>query len=277
VTRGADGTIRVKCFGCQWSADVLGLVAAARGLDARRDFREVLRAAAEVGGLHQLAAELEGTTRPTLRVVPPLPEPEPVREYPPAGEVLELWGAALPIADVEPCAVALALRGLFPGPELARALVVPPAPRWARYRGASWLESGHRVLQRTFDEAGTLRSLRAWQVDRGVEGPKRLPPAGHRATGIVLANEAALAILRAPAEPVRLLIAEGESDHLSLCQRYPGFAVLGVFSGSWSTSFAERIPFGSLVTIRTDHDAAGDRYAETIAKTLTGRALVKRA
>jgi hypothetical protein len=276
VTRGPDGTIRVRCFGCDWSADVIGLVAAARGLDARRDFREVLATAAEIGGLHQLVAELAGDARPALRVVPPLPEPAPEREYPPADEVLEVWNGSRPVADVEPCRIALALRGLFPGPEAARALVVAPAPRWARYQGRSWLESGHRVVLPAFDATGELRSLRAWQVDRSAAGPKRLPPAGHRATELVLANPQAVNMLRAPAEPVRLLIAEGEPDYLSLCQGYPGAPVIGVVSGSWSEAFAARVPFGSLVTVRTHHDQAGDRYADAIIKTLAGRALIKR-
>jgi hypothetical protein len=132
------------------------------------------------------------------------------------------------------------------------------------------------VLLGAFDVLGALRSLRAWQVNDTPPGPKRLPPAGHRATGLVLANDAALRTLRSPAGPVKLLIAEGEPDFLSICQRYPGIAVMGVVSGSWHQGFADRIPFGSLVTIRTHHDAAGARYAEAITKTLQQRAVVKR-
>jgi hypothetical protein len=127
-----------------------------------------------------------------------------------------------------------------------------------------------------FDALGALRSVRAWQLKPGAEGPKRLPPAGHRATELVLANGPALALLRAPAAPVQLLVAEGEPDFLSLAQRYRGVAVVGVFSGSWSEAFAARVPLGSLVAIRTHRDAAGDRYAAAIIKTLAGRALIKR-
>src|SRR5690242_18399964 len=50
VTRGPDGTIRVRCFGCDLSGDVLTLVAAASGLDVRRDFRRVLERAASAAG-----------------------------------------------------------------------------------------------------------------------------------------------------------------------------------------------------------------------------------
>lgn len=276
ITRGPDGTLRVRCFGCNWTADVVGLVAAARSLDVRRDFREVLSAAAEVGGLHQLAAELAGTARPVPRLAPPLPTPPPERQYPEQAEVLSVWNEALPIENVEACRAALALRGLFPEPDVARALAQPPTARWARYQGASWFETGHRVVLPVFDAEGALRSLRAWQINGMAAGPKRLPPAGHRSTELVLANAPALKLLRHPAEPVRLLIAEGEPDYLSLTQHYPGVAVVGVVSGSWSAAFAARIPMGSLVTIRTHHDAAGDRYAEAITRTLAERALVKR-
>jgi CHC2 zinc finger len=276
VSRGADGTIRVRCFGCGWSGDVLTLVAAVRGLDIRHDFHDVLRAASEVGDLYQLADELRGSVTPSLRILPPMPEREPERKYPPSDEVLAVWNAAAPVAAVEACRVPLAGRGLSPDPDLARALSQQPLPGWARYQGASWIESGHRIVLPVFDAQGALRSLRAWQCDRNATGPKRLPPVGHRATGLVLANDPALRMLRSPATPVRLLIAEGEPDYLSLCERYPGTTVIGVVSGSWNQEFADQIGFGSVVCIRTHHDEAGARYAETIIKTLAGRAVMKR-
>ena len=40
VKLASDGTIAAHCFGCGAGGDVLSLVAAARGLDARRDFGE---------------------------------------------------------------------------------------------------------------------------------------------------------------------------------------------------------------------------------------------
>lgn len=276
VTRGPDGTIRAKCFGCSWTGDVLSLVAAARGLDLRRDFRDVLATAAEMWGMTELLAELAGATPAGPRELPDLPEPEPSRDYPPHAEVEAVWANAVAVDRIEPCQVALALRALFPGPDLARAVTGSALPRWARYAGHSWADSGHRIIVPTFDAQGAMRSLRAWHVDRDTKGPKRLPPAGHRATGLVLANPRALDLLRAPSAPTRLIIAEGEPDFLSLCQAYPAATVLGVVNGSWTQAFADRIPFGSLVVIRTHHDEAGDRYAAAIAQTLAGRALIKR-
>lgn len=80
ITRGPDGTLRAKCFGCDASGDVLALVAQVRGLDAKRDFTEVLRAAAEVAGAYDILAELgagSGVARGTLQLQQPAPPPEP--------------------------------------------------------------------------------------------------------------------------------------------------------------------------------------------------------
>jgi DNA primase len=64
VTRGPDGTLRVRCFGCPLSGDVFDLVAATEHLDRERDFAEVLRRAAELAHV-----------RLDERAPPPAPEP----------------------------------------------------------------------------------------------------------------------------------------------------------------------------------------------------------
>jgi DNA primase len=43
VTRGGDGTIRVRCFGCGFTADAIGLVQRARGVDFRAALAELAR------------------------------------------------------------------------------------------------------------------------------------------------------------------------------------------------------------------------------------------
>lgn len=50
VTRGADGTIRVCCFACGFTGDALHLIALARNIDIRTDFRGVLYQAATLAG-----------------------------------------------------------------------------------------------------------------------------------------------------------------------------------------------------------------------------------
>jgi DNA primase len=46
------------------------------------------------------------------------------------------------------------------------------------------------------------------------------------------------------------------------------WCVLGIVSGSWTDELAQRVPAGTRVLIRTDADAAGDKYARRIAETL---------
>jgi hypothetical protein len=70
---------------------------------------------------------------------------------------------------------------------------------------------------------------------------------------------------------------EGEPDYLSACQAYPGVAVIGIGSGSWSETFAQRVPLGSDVLVMTHDDDVGNRYAEQIKSTLAKRAIVRRA
>ena len=42
VTRGPDGTVRVRCFGCGATGDALTLIAEVQHIDRHRDFVEVL-------------------------------------------------------------------------------------------------------------------------------------------------------------------------------------------------------------------------------------------
>ncbi len=51
VSVGRDETIRVHCWSCGWSGDVLHLVGAANGLDLRVDFRRVASLAADLAGV----------------------------------------------------------------------------------------------------------------------------------------------------------------------------------------------------------------------------------
>ena len=69
----SDGTIAAHCFGCGAGGDVLSLVAAARGLDTRRDFPRVVELAADLAG-----GSLDGYRPPVRRAVPALRLPPPV-------------------------------------------------------------------------------------------------------------------------------------------------------------------------------------------------------
>lgn len=282
VTIGRDGTLRFRCFGCQATGDVLTLVAAVHDLDVRGDFREVLLAAAELAGLSNVVDELNDRKPYTPRPLPALPEPGPERDYPPAAEVEALWGLAGSVAMDPEAGGHLVGRGLdaraVASLDLLRA--IPPSavqPGWASYRGRRWTESGHRMIARVFDATGACRSLRSWRV-AGDAPAKRLPPAGHKATGLVLANRRAVELLTGERRAPRVVVvAEGEPDFVTCSVAWPTLAVLGITSGSWSEDFAKRIPIGSEVVIRTHNDQAGDKYANEVLKTIKTRAVVRRS
>jgi hypothetical protein len=129
-----------------------------------------------------------------------------------------------------------------------------------------------------------MRSVRAWCV-RASDDPKRLPPAGHRASGLVLACGGGVALLAESSSFDRrrtpIVVVEGEPDFLTWATRYSdGCAdvpvVLGVVAGAWSEAIASRIPPGARVLVRTHDDVAGEHYAEAIFRTLAGRCSVHR-
>jgi len=85
-------------------------------------------------------------------------------------------------------------------------------------------------------------------------------------------------MLRGEIKPYRVVIVEGEPDFLSRASVMNDAhgCTLGIVSGSWTKSFAERVPVGARVYLRTDVDAAGDRYAQEIESTLRRRAFLWR-
>lgn len=281
VTIGRDGTLRFRCFGCQATGDVLTLVATVHDLDIRTDFREVLLAAAELAGLSQVVDELNDRKPYEPRPLPELPEPGPERDYPDAADVASLWAMGGSVLDDPAAGGHLVGRGLdaraVASLDLLRALPVGAAlPSWARYRGRPWTESGHRMIARVFDAAGVFRSVRAWRVE-GEAAAKRLPPGGHKATGLVLANRLGQELLTGKrAVPTVVVVSEGEPDFATAATAWPRVAVFGITSGSWSDDFAKRIPLGSEVIVRTHNDAAGDKYAGEIVKSVKARAVVRR-
>lgn len=282
VTIGRDGTLRFKCFGCQATGDVLTLVATVHDLDLRGDFKAVLLEAAEIAGLSQIVDELNDRKPYEPRPLPNLPEPGPERDYPDAADVTALWTLGGSVLDDPVSGGHLVGRGLdaraVASLDLARALPVTGLlPNWARYRGKPWTESGHRMIVRVFDAAGACRSVRAWRVE-GDAPAKRLPPGGHKATGLVMANRAAQEILTGKrAVPTVVVVSEGEPDFVTAATAWPRLAVFGITSGSWSDDFARRVPLGSEVIVRTHNDAAGDKYAGEIIKSVKARAVVRRS
>ncbi|MEO1715770.1 MAG: hypothetical protein AAFR76_01550 [Planctomycetota bacterium] len=231
-------------------------------------------------GWQQLRQTLfgEGSTPPP-KAKPPKPLSPPPR--PPQIEVRDLWHACRPVTD--DYQVARWLRGRALDPEtvarldLARALPVGRrCPRWAGSRGRSWAESGHRLLLRVCDHTGHTMALRARAVvpiEKGQQKTLAARAGPRSSTGLVYADAPARRMLLAHGQgpPVNLIIAEGGPDWLTWACRELAWATLGVFSGSWATAIAGRIPDGSTVVIRTHADAAGQKYADRIVRSLALR------
>lgn len=290
----ADG-LQVRCFGCDLAGDVFTLIAAARGLDVRRDFAKVLAEGAALAHLWAVADELEG--RPVARVQRPAPAPppiratnEPERTYPAIAEVCALWeSSGFTEDDAEVCAM-LTARALPPALidlyALARVLPAAPAPlpSWARVSGLSWRDAGYRLIVPMYDAHGEMRSLRAWRIGEG-DGQKRIAPAGHLSGGLVFACGGGRVMLtgeRAELGARTVVIVEGDPDFLTWATKYDDAAlspplVLGVVSGAWRDEVAARIPDGSTIAIRTHHDPPGDKYAEAINQSLRKRCRVMRS
>lgn len=287
------GSLGARCHSCGWTGDVLTLVAAVNDLDLRSDFPEVLARACELAGLAAEADDLRsGKPAPTPRAPAPTPvaDPEPTVDYPPSDEVADLWRDAIPVSDdpdasgilvgrrIDPEAVARldAARSLHPETHRER------LPRWARFKGrlpssTSWLGTGHRMLLPVYDHEGAMRSVRAWRVTADERLPKRVPPSGHRASGLVLANARAVAWLRGETRPSQIIVVEGEPDFLVRSVLFGSVeTIVGIGSGSWSREFAERVPYGANVVLMTHLDDAGDRYAHSIGATVRDRARVFR-
>jgi hypothetical protein len=280
VTRGPDGTVRVKCFGCDFSGDALTLIGQVLGLSTRdRDgFREILAEGARIAGAHALEAEIrDGTPAPDRKPVP-RPAPLPERDYLPVGDVAAFWRECTPVTEDPEASRYLVGRLLDPELVATRGLarVIPASvlPRWATYGGGTWNETGHRIAVRAFDAQGRARGVRAMRVRDG-DGPKRLPPAGFRAAGLALLNAAAHRMLRGETF-LRVVVVEGEPDHLTWATKTED-PVVGVLSGTWTDAFAAAIPSAATIVIRTHNDDAGDRYAARIVESLEGRCGIRRS
>ena len=107
---------------------------------------------------------------------------------------------------------------------------------------------------------------------------KSVAPSGFNRKGLVMANGLARVVLERGAlpegaEPLRVVVAEGEPDYLSWVAQGTGEAVLGVFGDSWSAEIAARIPDGAELVVRTHEDAndAGTRYAQKVLDSLLER------
>ena len=276
VSTAPDGTIRVHCFGCALSGDVFHLIAAAMRVSIERDFAAVLDRAAELTNVDPTAPIVASDRAPRAMPAPPV--------YPDVHEVTDLWSRALPLSTSPEAIAYLGGRAINVDTcelyDLARVLPADaPCPRWARFRGVAWSTASYRIVVPVYDHTGALRSLRAWRWEPIEDAPKRIVPADRSTVGLVMACPVARRMLVGAvfSYPPDVIIAEGEPDYLThasavsdSAERPP--AILGVVSSAWAEAFADRIPDGARVYIRTHDDDAGTKYARTITTTLAARA-----
>jgi hypothetical protein len=198
---------------------------------------------------------------PPVRPAPPPPPPDPPVD---PGEVRALLARCCPVPpDVPDWRLVSPARGL--------AAWIPDGcdlPRWARYGGRSWLQTGHRVLIPMYDVEGRIAGIRARAADRARAHPKALPPLGHSIGPLCMASPTARAWLRGTETPTAIAVVEGEPAWmLWSAAAPPGTAVLGIISGSWSEAWRDAIAAaGCPVVVVTDHDdknKQGDKYAAT--------------
>lgn len=283
VTLGPDGTIRVHCFSCDFSTDAIGLIAQVHGLSTTGpEFLDVLRKGSELAALSWLVDELSTCgARPVSRPDPkPAPAPQAPAQYPDTVELVELWETATSVADDTTVSGYLVGRALDPdvvaAQHLARAIgPTTKIPRWGAYQSRSWQHTGHRLLVPVWDHQGAMRSVRGCRVTDG-DTPKRLPPAGCKASELVLCNHKAVSLLRRTDKSAQqILFVEGEPDFLTMATR-TDLPVFGVLSGAWNQSFANRIPKGSDAIVITHADEAGERYAKQITESVSAQCQVWR-
>jgi hypothetical protein len=280
VTRGSDGTVRVRCFGCGQSGDALHLVAAVHNLDPARDFGRILELAADLAGVRPGSAPL-----PARRVA----ASPPPRDYPPIAEVEALWSACLRVdrtivdPDVLDLAVCfhLAGRGWFPplvaALDVVRVTPLPSSYAWPKWWPSSWGES-YRLVARAYDATGTARSIHARSIVPS-EKPKVRCPTGHT-FDLVLADALGLAMLRGEAAPEKIAVVEGLADSvamaLEIADAGANVAVIGITTGSGPTMQKIAWPEGVPVVVLTHDDTAGNAMALQVRRAVPKRVEVLR-
>lgn len=299
VRIAADGTIAVKCHGCEASGDALSLVAVCNKLDARRDFREVLTLAAVIAGIR--LSFLDGSPAPAPRIVrdPRPPAPRDVgAEALGADAFAELAEALLELCPLaaEPEVLAyLEGRGIA---QLASHWGALPGNRSklgevrdvlaGRFGRDTWLRSGlarssgewlfadHRLIipWRATGVSGAVQALQRRAVREVPKGtPKYVACAGRPITAPYGCGDA----LEVLGDGVELAIVEGAVDVLAMRilagRRGLERAVVGIPGVEHWRQHLEvlgDLARGRVVVVALDGDAAGERHVAELAAALMG-------
>jgi hypothetical protein len=273
VTLGPDGTVRVRCFACEFSGDALTLVAAAYQLDTTRDFLRVLQAAAQLAG-YDLDAPDRAAPPPKRREIPPPQRPD-------ANDLAALWTACGSVADLrehqhdEDSRVIrfLADRGIHAGElgvlDIARVTPQPHDYDWPAWWPQAWARSW-RIVTLAYEADGIAVSLHARAIDGST--PKTRWPLRCASSGLLFANKIGHKMLCGIREPQRILVTEGMTDFLSasvmVANEGREHAVIGITSGSAQALSKVAWPPRVGVAIITHEDRAGETYATQVRAAL---------
>ncbi len=272
LTKGPDGTLRAKCFACEFAGDLFTVIAAVKGLDPRRDFPAVLQVGADLAGISVPdGSRWSGSSaRPAGRA-----SPAPTAQAPAVEDLGALW-ESLPALDEEGFHY-LRGRGLEDAADWCRALAdvttprpAPPAgherdAQGARTCGAAlrcatcrweYARSGYQLAVALRDVVGRVvaiqvRSLRAEKTD-GKD--QRFLAIGPTSAG-VFGDPTAIARAR------NIIVAEGMTDSLAAIAACRGaqvsvpIGIAGVNAGAALDTFQFK---GKRVLLAADPDEAGD-------------------
>ena len=271
ITVGADRTLRVKCFGCDFSGDVFGLIGAVERLTLPRDFRTAVALGAELARV--------ALSEPVRFVAPDAPPPVDAETF--AAMAEELLGASPLRGDVAAYLDGRRLLedatrdgwgALSPPREqgrtfalLRRRFGVANVERSGLVKRGAFSHPDARVLIPWRGADGRIVTLQRRRIDGGE--PKYVVPAG-RSTREPYGADRLAADPRAP-----VAVVEGAIDVLALralCRRKGVVCIpLGVQGvSSWRASWGA-LARGRRAFTATDADEAGERCASAIARDLT--------
>lgn len=198
-------------------------------------------------------------------------------------EALELWDACHPLSSDSDAVAYVKSRGVK-APEkieewnLCRVLPKNVRPKWTLHSPDGdaprhWAETGHRLIFPLYDVHGQIRSVLARAI---VPSERKSTTSGPR-SGLLLVDGVVLDWLRRnrPDVPCATIhITEGEIDFMLRCESIQdqplSTGVAGIMSGSWKRAHALAMPRHVHVSLETDHDAQGDKYAADIVGTFNG-------
>ena len=205
---------------------------------------------------------------------------------PPQGDLLKVWQTTSSFEDAlaqatqwsDPLAKWLMHRQFAPLliDKSRAARVMPPPGRVAmpKWWPKPWLEN-YRVVVPTFEADGTFASMHARSIALPEESPKSRWPLKFEASRLVMANPAAVRMMRGKKGQCEagLIICEGLTDYLRACcsahiERIP-VAIISATSGGFKVVPEIEIPQTTKVFIATDADERGQEYAAIIADRLT--------